>query len=141
MNKKIIIMVAAVIVSGGLGFLAGDKIGIQSSNSRKQNQAGNFQNNRGTGQIGSAMGSRGINGGMVSGEILNVDGQSVTVKLQNGGSKIVLISDNTNVMKSVPTDKNDIKTGENVTIIGKTNNDGSVSADSIQIHPATAPKK
>lgn len=127
-------MTAAVIVSGGIGFMAGNKLGGNEPFNGKREQVGNFQNMRGTGQVGSAIpGGKGMNGGMISGEVLSIDGQSITIKVQNEGSKIILVPEGAKVMKSVSVDKSDIKQGENIIVTGKTNSDGSVSAESIQL--------
>jgi hypothetical protein len=137
MNKKTIISVAAAIItSGGLGFITGSNLDKKESSNVRKEQIGDFQNMRGTGQVGSAIpGGKGMGGGMVSGEVLSIDGQSITIKIQNGGSKIVLVPDDVKVTKSVSTDRSDIKQGENITVIGKANGNDSISAESIQIRP------
>ena len=69
----------------------------------------------------------------VSGEIIGSDDKSVTVKLQDGSSKIVLLSDSAQINKASVGAKEDLKTGENIVVFGTTNSDGSVTAQSIQI--------
>lgn len=69
----------------------------------------------------------------VSGEIISQDDTSITVKLQDGSSKIVILSGNTNINKSSEGSKSDLKTGERVTAFGTTNSDGSITAQNVSI--------
>ncbi|MFZ2025947.1 MAG: hypothetical protein WAV30_01530 [Microgenomates group bacterium] len=71
----------------------------------------------------------------INGEILSADDDSVTVKTQDGGSKIVLYTEKTTINKASVGEKSDIKSGEKVMIIGTENADGSMTAQSIQLNP------
>jgi len=75
--------------------------------------------------------------GVGSGINLNIakDAASVTIKLRDGGSKIIFLSDQTPVLKSATGTSDDLTVGSNVTVSGKPNQDGSISAESIQIRP------
>src|SRR4030043_1252872 len=70
---------------------------------------------------------------MVRGEIISQDEKSITVKLPDESSKIVLISENTKINKASEGSLADLKTGEQVMINGQTNSDGSVSATNVQV--------
>ncbi len=71
----------------------------------------------------------------VSGEILSVDEKSLTVKLRDGGSRIVFFSANTPVMRMASGTPADLAIGSNVMVLGTTNPDGSVTATSLQLRP------
>ena len=71
----------------------------------------------------------------INGEIISSDETSVTIKLQDGSSKIVLLSDSTSINKAESGSKEDLKEGEKVLVLGNSNSDGSVSAQSIQLNP------
>ena len=75
-------------------------------------------------------------GGFTNGEIIAKDDQSVTLKLVDGGSKIIFFSGETKVTKSVDGTMEDVKMGANVMAIGSANQDGSITAQTIQIRPA-----
>ena len=75
-------------------------------------------------------------GGFTAGEIIAKDDKSVTVKLQNGGSKIVFLSDSTEITKSAEGALSDLEIGKNISVNGTTNSDGSVTAHTIQLRPA-----
>jgi len=76
---------------------------------------------------------------VANGEIISIDDVSLTIKLREGGSKIVFYSaSSTPVVQSVIKSPEDLKIGENVLINGKNNTDGSIVAQSIQIQAATS---
>jgi hypothetical protein len=77
----------------------------------------------------------GFNGGRIVGEILSVDANGITVKLQDGSSKIVLLDDKTTIDKSSTGTKDDLQTGITVAAFGTTNSDGSVTATDVQVNP------
>lgn len=130
-----------LVAVGGAGFVGGIKYDqSHAASSAQTNTRGDFQ--RGNGQGGARGGRGGGNaGGFVSGEILSKDATSITVKLRDGGSKIVFVSDSTQVMKSTQGSIKDLVVGEQVTSMGSTNTDGSVSAQTIQIRPTTPTTK
>ena len=101
----------------------------------------NAQMTRGMGQgqyagHGMGGGSRFSNGGIAAGTILSQDSTGITLKLQNGGSKIVIFGASTSVLKSVAGALTDLSVGQNVTVMGTANPDGSITAASVQIRPA-----
>lgn len=77
----------------------------------------------------------GVAGGRVTGEILSTDTNTITVKLADGGSKVIIISDKTTVNKSTDATRDDLKTGVTIAVFGAGNSDGSLSAANIQIDP------
>lgn len=138
MKKTLIIAAVMMVLVGAGAFFGGMKYG-QGKNSRNGFRQGNFGNlPDGARQQGmSGRLGNGKNGnGFVNGEVMSKDDKSFTVKLQDGGSKIVFFSDSTQISKSASGSKDDLKTGTNLMITGDTNQDGSVTAKLIQIRPA-----
>ena len=85
---------------------------------------------------GARNGGAGRNGGgNANGEIISKDDTSITVKGRDGSSKIVLYTPSTQVMKSTSGSSTDIIVGSQVLVQGKTNSDGSVTAQNISIRP------
>lgn len=124
-----------VVVVGGLGFLGGtlyQKSKVPSLVSFGGGMARNGQQIR----VGNGNGGT-VRSGFrpVAGEIISADDKSITVKMTDGSSKIVLISDKTNIGKTSEATTTDLKTGEKVSVFGTENSDGSVSAQNIQLNP------
>ena len=125
MKNNIIVIVIIVILIGAGGFFAGMKY-QQSKNPR----LANFQGAR-NGQFQQ----RGQGFRPVNGEILSKDEKSITVKLQDGSSKIVFFSETTSINKATEGTKDDLKEGEKVMVVGQENSDGSITAQNIQLNP------
>lgn len=77
-------------------------------------------------------------GGMVNGTILSVDATTMTVKLPDNSSKIVILGSTTTYAKSTDGSQTDLKVGDRVNAFGTTNADGSVTAQFVQINPPQA---
>jgi len=134
MNKntnKIIGMVAIIILVGATSFYGGMKYGQGTNPSR----------NRMTGQLPGQFQGRNANDNtkgninFAVGEIINKDDKSITIKLQDGGSKIIFYSTSTTINKMADGTTDDLTVGQTVTANGTANTDGSVTAQSIQVRP------
>jgi len=132
-NAKVIVPIILVLVGLGAGFFGGYQYRNYVLRKRATGAAGtgNFQRFTGTrtGQNG------GMRGGAVIGSILSADAKSITVKLSDGSSKIVLFSTSTTYSNTVTATQTDLKIGSNVMVFGAANSDGSVTASTIQINP------
>ena len=124
-NIIVIIAVAALVALAG-GFFAGMK--YQESKS-PVGRFRNLQDARGN------FGQRGQGFRPVNGEIISSDDKSITVKSQDGSSKIILVNNTTSINKSSEGLKTDLKTGEKVAVFGTENSDGSITAQNIQLNP------
>jgi hypothetical protein len=134
-NKKIYYIVGLVLVVV-LAFYFGTLVNKSKGNS--------FSKNRGS-QVGIQQ--NGINsmqkgqknfGGMVAGEILSMDDKSITLKNRDGGSRIILLSSSTTIQKSVVGVLSDLKVGEQISVLGKSDVGGSITAQSIQTNIGTS---
>jgi hypothetical protein len=76
----------------------------------------------------------------VRGDILSIDSNTMTVKLQDGSTKIVILSGSTTYMKEAPSTVDDLKAGITVMVTGTNNSDGSVIAQSVQSGNLPTPK-
>ncbi len=142
--KKTLPIAIAVIIVGIAAFFGGMKYG-QSTNLQANAMRGNFQNGapgmpqftgqaRQPGDFGQNF--RGAqNNKNIIGEIIKIDDKSITVKISENGSKIILLADSTSIAKSIEASTSDLTEGTSVMVSGTPNSDGSVTATSIQINP------
>ena len=130
--------VIIAIVVGVLGFFGGMKYQQSRVGSNRQFMM------RGGGQFGA--GTRGQSGGgggnrmgfrPVTGEIISTDEASITVKLTDGSSKIVMFSDSTAINKAEKAPKTELTQGAKVMVFGRENTDGTLEAQNIQLNPIT----
>ncbi len=138
MKKIVLSALATAVIAGGGSFWSGMQYaesksakGIGAANAQGFQRSAQFSGQNGAGARG--MRQQGAGGGFVSGDILSKDDKSLVVKLPDGGSKIIFFSDTTEVGKFVTGTKDDLESGKSVTVTGKTNTDGSVTAQSIQV--------
>lgn len=129
-NYLVIGLIAILCAAGG--FFGGMK--YQQSKQPTFGQMRNFQ--------GQRNGTNALNGQQrqgfrpVRGEVLSIDRSSLTIKQQDGSSKIVILNEKTEINKAQKATIADIKTGELVAAFGQEATGGTLTAQSIQINPA-----
>lgn len=138
-DYKILLVVLGVsILTAGAGFYGGllfqksrtPKIGLNGFMSR------DFVRNGKNQMPFSGAGGR-MGGGVlrpIVGEILSKDDKSVTVKMQDGSSKIVMLSSTTVINKAEKVDAGALAVGGTIRVFGTTNPDGSVTAQDILLN-------
>ena len=132
-NNIALIAILALLVGGAAGFFGGMQY--------QKGQRPSFGQFAGAGAGGfGARGGTGVNGARrngngAAGTILSVDANSMTVKLNDGSSKIVLLTGTTSINKAATAAISDLTVGETVSAFGTTNTDGSITATNVQINP------
>jgi len=132
-NTKLIIGVLLIVV-GITSFFGGMKYQQSKGFLMTDIQPGNTHPGM-AGRPGSERVMGSSNSGMVSGEIIEKDEASITVKQADESTKIILLSEDTEISKTSEGSVDDFKTGETVMIFGQDNPDGSISAVNIQLNP------
>jgi hypothetical protein len=123
-NKSTIIFaVIALLVGAVAGFFGGKAYQASQTASLRSRYTGSFQ---GTGTANTNLTS-------VRGQILSNDDNSMVVKLSDGSTKIVIFGASIPISKMTAGSSTDLTAGTSVTVMGITNSDGSVSAQSVQI--------
>lgn len=140
MKKFLPIIIAIVIIIGGGAFYSGMLVGKNQATTTAQNNFQNFRNL--TPQQRQQMGfdgagrANGNNDNFATGNIIAKDDKSITLQLNNNdGSKIIFYSPTTEVGKFTTGTPNDLSIGENVSVNGTANQDGSLTAQMIQLRP------
>jgi hypothetical protein len=133
-NNSIAITILVAVLVGAAGFYGGmqyEKGKVSAASNAQFGGAGGGRG-QGAGRFGQAGGRNGF-GRPVSGTIVSQDATSITVKLQDGSTKIVNITSSTSINKSSTAAVADLKSGEQVTAIGMTNSDGSINAQMVSL--------
>jgi hypothetical protein len=102
-------------------------------------QRGGFGQGQGTqgGQGGTVQGGQGgAFGGGTFGTIESIEGNVVTVKMQNGSTVRAKTTETTLIEKLMGVTVQDLKVGEQVTVSGSQNADGTTTARSIRVMSA-----
>ena len=163
LRRSYIIAIAAVVGAGS--FYAGVKYAESKSRrgALSQNGTQNFRNltpeerqqrmqelganARSSGGNGFRQGPGGRGGSFVNGEIISKDDKGITVKLrtpaqgsssntgEQSGSKIILLSDSTEITKPAKISPAELQIGLQIVANGTPNQDGSITAQSIQLRP------
>ena len=145
LNLIIVIVIAIIAGVGGFGiglqYQKSQSINIPAQQSQAENQEttqqGNVQktNMGGQPQGGATTGTNGFPGKKpVSGEIVSIDKDTLTVKTQDGSSKIVIYSSSTKVNMTTEGTISDLKAGAQITVMGTESTDGvTTTAQSISI--------
>jgi uncharacterized protein (UPF0333 family) len=129
MKRWLIPVVAVVVIAVGVGCFFGGRATVSTT---AKVPAG-FPTN---GSIPSgANGTRGNRAGnVVFGSIIANDGTSITVKTQDGSTKIVNFSGSTTISKSTTGSASDLTVGQEVTVSGSTDSaTGTVTASTISV--------
>jgi hypothetical protein len=136
-NNLIIGVFIALVIGGGIGFFAGmqyqkSKLTDMITFNGRGIMNDQRQANR---QFTQRMGGPNSGNRPVTGEIIDSDDKSITVKLSDGSSKIIIIDSKTSINKSAEGSLADLKKGEKVAAFGISNSDGSINAVNIQLNP------
>ncbi len=128
MKSQWIITILIALVVGAGAFFGGIKYNQSQSvaNANISTTGGRGASARGQGRFGQRA---------TVGEIVSEDANSITIKLPDGSSKIINISNTTAISKMDSGSKTDLVNGIRVAAMGTSNSDGSVNAQFIQINP------
>lgn len=158
MNKLITTIIAVAVIVGGGAFYGGMKY-TESKSPRSEFSSADFQSlspeerqqrfQELGANVSGAFGDRdhegedgfrrerfgsGESGSRpLSGEILSQTEDSLTIKLSDGSTKIIFVSDSTEITKSVDGALDDLTEGEQIFVGGTENPDGSYTAQTIQL--------
>jgi hypothetical protein len=133
MNKTTSIAGVLIVIASVGGFFGGMKYQQNKTPSNFRRQLGDNQGQRGSN--GQVQGQARMGGRQTIGEITSQDDKSITIKMPDGSSKIVILSNTTKYVKASDGTKGDLKIGDTVAVFGTTNTDGSLTADNVQLNP------
>lgn len=133
--KKIILFIIVLIIIGSGAFYGGMKY-AQNKTSRGFAQGVEerqqlFQGSAGQGFQTEMRRDAGLN--FLRGAVIAKDEQSLTLKMPDGGSKIIFFSDSAEISKTIEGSVDDIEIGKQIIISGEENPDGSYTAKTVQL--------
>lgn len=136
MKKTVLIAIVALLVGLGGGFYGGmtyqkNQTPAATSIVRTGRTGGSFAGRAGAGAAGGGA-------GLTTGQVVAKNDQDITVGLTSGGSKIVFFTSSTPITELVQKMPSDIAVGSNVSFVGTTNSDGSMTASMIQLRSGTS---
>lgn len=140
-----VLVVVALVIAGGsfYGGITYAKTTVKKSSVNAA--AAQFRQGMGAGAgaVGAGMRQGGARtfgaggmGGFVNGEVASKTNSGFTVKLRDGGSKVVVVASSTTIGKMASGSIDDISEGTGIVVTGTSNSDGSITATTVQIRPA-----
>ena len=136
------IMAVVVVTSLIVGFGGGVWYQRRQVVDNWRDRANNFINNRNERSRNNPvergmMNGQGMGGArIVAGEVTSKDDKSLTVKLVDGSSRIVLIGSSTQYTESTAIEASKLVVGSKVAVFGTVNSDGTTVAESIELNPS-----
>jgi hypothetical protein len=131
-NATVLIILLTLVVAGSGGFFAGMKY-QQSKQPGLTREPGSEAVMKMRGQDSDEVNRIGAR--PVSGEILDMDDQSLTVEMGDGSSKIIFVSEMTQINQAQEIPREELTLGKQVSVFGNENADGSITATNIQVDP------
>jgi hypothetical protein len=128
MKTNIVVLITALTLA--VGFAGGYFYRNYRLSQTRRSFGGQFQRNSTGATLGARFGDR-----PVVGEIISQEDRSFTVKMADGSTKIIILSDSTTYTKTDAGSKDDLKVGSQVGIFGTENSDGSLTAQNVQLNP------
>lgn len=133
MKRWLVPVLIVAVIAAGVGGFFGGKATASKATTSQSGPPGNVPvpGNRGTGTFPGGRNANG--GGFTRGSIVSKDDASMTVKLTDGSTKIVFYSASTAVSETKDISVSAVAVGTDITVVGKTNSDGSITATRIQL--------
>ena len=129
-SNAILLAVAALVVGGVIGYVV----------HQPQPATGGFAGSgsfAGRGSFrGAATGASGNT--FADGQIVSINGSSMTIQLRDGSSQVVFFSTSTPILTTTAGSAADLAAQKDVMVAGTKNADGSITAQSIQVRPQGA---
>jgi len=130
LTSIIAILVGSITFCGGMAYQKNKTFSRSDFQAMRGMRQGNKEGDNSTRPQGA---------NIVRGEIIEKDNNSITVKLMDNSSKLVLVSKDTDINKAIKGSLDDLKKGQTIMVFGEDNTDGSVNAKSIQLNSIPSP--
>lgn len=136
-NESILIACAiTAVIAGGVGFVAHAKLQSKNQFANWGERGESFRMMEGKEGKGRGMGQGMMGrGGAQSGEVTAKDGKTLTLKMSDGSTKLVILSDTTTYRAAVESSLDKVEVGTKIAAFGTQSTDGSTVATSIEINP------
>ena len=128
---RFITPVLALVAALGIGLFGGVLIGQNTASSAQASGFGGGQRPDGATGDAPTGGAGGGMGGFTSGTVTAVDGDVVTLELEDGSTVTITATDDTTVTTNDEAGVSDLAEGDSLTVMGEADADGNVAATSI----------
>ncbi len=140
-NRKTIVIVLVAVIALGIGFYVGakyEKSKLARLGLLKNNSNGGAAVAQKTKKKKTKAKTNQVSGNVISGSIVSKNAQSVTIKTNGNVSQIVSVTSATKIGATETGTLADLTVGEQITVSGTKNPDGSFTATNIQPVAPTA---
>lgn len=128
-TARFVTPVLVIVATLGVGVVGGVLIGQNTAATSQA--AGMGARPGGDSASGDAPAGGFPGGGLTSGTVTAIDGDSVTLELDDGSTVTVTTSGDTTVTTTDEASVSDLAEGDSLTVVGETDDDGNVAATSI----------
>lgn len=132
MNKTASISIVLIIAALGLGFFGGMEYQMHKTRTFSFGSA-NFTGGGRFRQVFNGSGQDKQNFIPLRGQVVSTDNNTLTLKLTDGSTKLVILSGSTVFQKMSTASAADLKKGTTITVVGKQDTGGTLTAQNVSI--------
>jgi len=132
-KNNLLITIVVAVVAVGLGFFGGMQYSKTKTTNNMPTGGQRLGGPSGSQQRINSQTGAPVSPRPVSGDIISIDTNSITIKTQDGSTKILTYSSSTKVSKTTDGSISDLKVGDQVTAQGSESTQGTITTQNIYV--------